>query len=300
MRTLTRDLQRVGLASILCIPALVASCGGGDGGRPALPTPTGGGATPAGTTKPVSTPDETPTESTGDESASEGDPASKPSGSNPVDPTQLGSIKGFATFTGTPPKRRPITAIANTSGCKDHPDTPMTETVIVNGGKVQNVFVYISRGLSDWEPTPVSSEPVMLDQKGCLYQPHVVGLRAGQTLLARNSDAISHNVHVMATKNDDPNKTQGAGSKPLEITLKREEVPVTLVCDIHPWMKAYACVVDHPFFAVTGADGSFSIAGVPPGEYTLTAWHESLKKVKVKVTVDPFSEVVVDFPFVPK
>ncbi len=220
------------------------------------------------------------------------------SGSEPVDPTQLGHITGFATFSGAAPKRVPITAITNTVGCKDHPETPLKETVIVNDGKLQNVFVYISRGLSGWAPTPVSGDPVILDQKGCLYRPHVVGMRAGQRLLARNSDGMSHNVHVIAIKNDDLNKTQGAGSKPLEITMNREEVPVTFVCDIHPWMKAYVCVVDHPFFAVTAADGSFSIAGVPPGDYTLTAWHEKLKKVRLKVTVEPGGELTLNFQFV--
>jgi plastocyanin len=218
----------------------------------------------------------------------------------PVDPANLGRITGFATFSGAVPKRFPITAIMNTVGCKDHSTAPLTEIVIVNEGKLQNAFVYISRGLSNWDPTPVSGDPVMLDQEGCLYRPHVVGVRAGQTLRARNSDGISHNVHVIATKNDNPNKTQGAGSKPLELTLDREEVPVTFVCDIHPWMKAYACVVDNPFFAVTATDGSFSIEGVPPGDYTLTAWHEKLKKVRQKVTVVPGGEISVDFPFVPK
>lgn len=208
-----------------------------------------------------------------------------------------GRLVGVATFAGTPPERKPIGPIANTQGCSGHAETPLTESVVVEDGRLANLFVYVSDGVEDWRPGATPPEPVLLDQHGCLYVPHVVGAYVGQAVLARNSDSIAHNVHVIAKRNPSPNKTQGAGAQPLELAFERREVPVTFVCDIHPWMKAYLCVVEHPYFAVTGADGSFAIEGLPPGDYTLTTWHESLERHEVDVSVPAGGEVRVEFAF---
>lgn len=206
-----------------------------------------------------------------------------------------GRVVGMADFVGTPPTPRLITAIANTAGCA-HDEPAQVETIVVNGGKLQNVFVYVSKGLDGWKGD-VPTEPVVLDQRGCTYRPHVVGAIAGQKVLARNSDEISHNVHSTPQRNDSQNLTQGAGAKPLEMTFEREEIGIPFVCDLHPWMRAYVCVVDHPFFAVTGPDGSFAIDGLPAGDYTLTAWHEKLEKIKADVEVGAGGEVSVKFLF---
>ena len=206
-----------------------------------------------------------------------------------------GRVTGTATLVGTQPKPRLITAIANTAGC-NHDEPVPQETIVVNGGMLQNVFVYVSKGLGDWQGD-APGEPAIFDQLGCVYQPHVVGAMAGQKVLARNSDGISHNVHTTPKRNESKNLTQGAGAKPLELAFEREEIGIPFVCDIHPWMRAYLCVVEHPFFAVTGADGSFVIEGLPAGDYTLTAWHEKLDRIRVDFSVGAGGEVSVVFPF---
>ena len=208
-------------------------------------------------------------------------------------------ISGEAIFMGDAPERRPIPAIGNTKGCEAHSGPPLSEALIVDDGKLENVFVYIEKGLENWAPTPVDPTPLVMDQTGCFYSPHVVGLRLGRSLHALNSDPISHNVHVVAQRNRDINQTQGAGAAPFTITLEKAEVPVTLVCDIHNWMKAYVCVVDHPFFAVTDELGRFEIDGVPPGEYRLKAWHErrAFDRQTAEVAVMSGGEVSVRFTF---
>jgi len=287
---------RLAFLSSLCFMTLLA-CGEGKSSKP-KPEPT------VSTSAPAEAPAE-PEEETEDDSSSARGPrrGSKSSSSADVtvvkegSETGVGKVTGAALFSGTPPKRGKISAIANTAGCADHGEDVLKETVIVNDGKLQNVFVYIDKGLEDWEPTPIETEPVTLDQSGCLYKPHVLGVRAGRAVQALNSDDVSHNVHVIAKKNESPNVTQGAGASPLALNFEREEVPVTFVCDIHNWMKAYLCVVEHPFFAVTGPDGSFEIDGLPAGEYTLRTWHEKYKGQKVEFTVGGGGEVAVEFTF---
>lgn len=209
---------------------------------------------------------------------------------------KTGSIAGVVEFKGIAPARKEL-AVGGVAGC-EHDGPVLSETVIVTDGKLANVFVYVSKGIKDWKgPVP---EPLTLDQRGCVYSPHVAGAMVGQVVRASNSDPLAHNVHVIAKRNSSPNKTQSAGMKPLELKFDRDEVPVVLVCDIHPWMKAFLCVQDHPFFAVTGTDGRFEIPDLPPGQYTLTAWHEKYGKEKSgKVTVSPEGTTSVDFQFKP-
>ena len=191
-----------------------------------------------------------------------------------------------------------LTAVESTAGCQ-HDDTPRNESIVVHSGRLQNVFVYISSDVDAARLPPVPSTPLVLDQLGCIFRPHVLGMRAGRKLVAANNDTVSHNVRVSAKRNDDPNRTIGPGTL-LELSFDNQEVAVKFACDIHPWMSAYLCVVDHPYFAVSGPDGSFRIENVPPGKYDLTFWHAS-RKVRFQrrlrgVVVSPGGDTPVEVP----
>jgi plastocyanin len=219
------------------------------------------------------------------------------SGGTPSEPGTPGSIRGTTVFVGDPPARQEI-ALGSADGCSGHDSPPLTERIIVQDGKLANVFVYVSKGLSGWKGEPVSKEPVIIHQSGCIYHPHLTGMRAGRTVHVENRDSITHNVHGKSLKNGEPNQAQAAGSRAIQLRFDEPEVPVTLACDLHPWMKAFVCVVEHPFFAVTGADGSFSIPGLPAGKYTLTAWHEAYgrQKVDLEVTAGGAKQVQFSYP----
>lgn len=214
----------------------------------------------------------------------------------PIDAATAGVVRGVVRFEGPPPARKEM-AIGSTAGCEHHPVPPLTEDVIVADGLVANVFVHVRAGLEGWIVPPPPAEPVLLDQHGCMYRPRVVGMRAGQKLSVKNSDPATHNVHARPDRNDGFNRTQAPGGAPVEWTPEKAEVMVPFGCDIHPWMKAWVGVRDHPFFAVTGADGRFEIAGLPPGEYTLEAWHEKLGKKTGKVTLSASGSAEISFAF---
>jgi len=207
-----------------------------------------------------------------------------------------GRIVGATIFEGTPPARREL-AIGSTVGC-EHASPPLSEAVLVEDGRLLNVFVYITKGVDAAQVPPAPSEPHVIEQTGCIYRPRMSGARAGQPVHVRNGDGVAHNVHVKSTRNGEPNSAQPAGSAAIELAFERPEVPVKLVCDYHPWMVAYIGVVEHPYFAVSTAAG-FEIDGVPPGRYTLTAWHEDpkIKMQREEIVVPPGGEVEVDFTF---
>ena len=222
-----------------------------------------------------------------EDAAPSGEPAPKSAKHErrPIDPARTGTIHGVVHFDGTPPERK-LMAIGSTAGCEHHPEPPLTEEVLVDDGKLANVFVYIKQGLEDWIVPPPSDAPAVLSQTGCMYRPRVLGMRTGQKLLVRNSDPATHNVHARPERNEGFNQSQTSGSPDVEWTATKPEVMISFGCDIHPWMKAWIGVRDHPYFAVTGADGSFTLAGVPAGEYVLESWHEKYLKKSGKVTVE--------------
>jgi plastocyanin len=201
-----------------------------------------------------------------------------------VDPKTVGSIRGVIKLDGTPPERKEM-AIGNTTGCEKHPVPPLTEDVIADGGKLANVFVYIKSGFDEWIVPPPASATVVLNQEGCMYRPRVLGVQLGQKLAVKNSDPTNHNVHSRPERNDGFNQTQASGSPPVEWQAAKPELMIPFACDIHPWMKAWVSVREHPWFAVSDASGAFTIAGVPPGEYTLEACHEKYGKKTGKVSV---------------
>ena len=165
-----------------------------------------------------------------------------------------------------------------------HTEPVHTEKIVIDGGGLANVFVYVKSGLTGSYPAP--AEKAMLNQQGCQYSPHVSGIMVGQTLVIKNSDPTLHNVHALPKKNEEFNQGQPFQDMELEKTFDQAEVMVPFKCDVHPWMSSYMGVMDHPFFAVTGADGAFSIDGLPAGDYVIEAWHEDLGAQTLEVSVD--------------
>lgn len=213
-----------------------------------------------------------------------------------------GKITGTVSFTGDAPKRIPLTKIAETQGCQAHLEAPLTEDWIVNDGKLANLFIFLTDIPSDVTVPAAPTEPAVLDQVGCVYVPHVLGVQVGQQLTVLNSDDAAHNVRAGGKRYDGGSRAMGAGSAPLTMPVpESEEFPIDFQCDLHPWMKAKVCVVEHPWFAVSAEDGSFSIEGIPPGTYGIQAWHEKAGKVKTKgdLTIGPGGHVQADFTISP-
>ncbi len=178
-----------------------------------------------------------------------------------------------------------------------HEDEAQTQKVVGDPGKLGNAFVYIKSGLSG--SYPVSDEPAILNQEGCMYSPHVSGVQVGQRLLIRNSDPTLHNVHALPTVNAEFNKGQPFQNMEFDHTFDKPEVMIRFKCDVHPWMSSYMGVLDHPFFAVSAADGSYSIDKVPAGTYTVEAWHETLGTKTMEVTVGDNAVAAANFDFAP-
>jgi plastocyanin len=203
-------------------------------------------------------------------------------GARPVPIVAAGSITGKVTFTGTPPKMRPIDMAKEPSCASSHPTPVMTETIVSGpGSTVQNAVVYISAG--DQGSTPPTGT-AHYTQKGCQYLPHVLAMQTGEALEIANEDQTSHNIHPLATVNPEWNKSQPPGTPPLKATYEKPEF-IAVKCNVHPWMHGYFAVLGTSHFAVTGNDGSFSISGLPPGKYTVTAWHEKFGTSSQEVTV---------------
>jgi plastocyanin len=210
-------------------------------------------------------------------------PAAPPVVTNPVDPATAGNIRGAITFSGTPPAGQPIN-MASDPYCERLGER-VTETVLVGSeGGLQNVFVYVKEGLGD-RVFPVPTTPVVLDQQGCRYTPHVLGVQVGQPFEILSSDDTLHNVHAMPRQNREFNKAHQAAGLRHSHVFSAREVMVPFKCDVHKWMNAYVGVLDHPYYAVTGEDGAFELKGLPPGTYTIEAWHETLGTQTQTVTI---------------
>ena len=171
----------------------------------------------------------------------------------------------------------------------------MTEDVAVTDGKLQNVFVYVKSGLSGTFPAPTT--PAKLDQHGCWYQPHVIGLQVNQPLEIVNSDGTLHNINAKPVINQPFNVAQPVQGMKTTKKFAKPEIGIAIKCNVHPWMHAYINVVDHPFFSVTDASGAFSLQGLPAGTYTLEAWHEKLGTATQEVTVGAGETKSISFSF---
>jgi plastocyanin len=225
--------------------------------------------------------------------------ASAPSGGATAAPTDTadgpGIIAGTMTYEGTPaaPKALPMDSDPR---CPPDPKATSERLVVGAGSGLQNVFVYVKDGLGN-RTYAIPATPVVLDQKGCRYVPHVFGVQVGQTVTIANSDPTLHNVHAIPKTNREFNFGQPANVPPVPRTFDKPEVMVPFRCDVHSWMNAYVGVVPHPFFAVTEEDGTFEIKGLPPGTYTIEAWHEELGTQTQSVTVDGKAPAKVSMTF---
>lgn len=269
-------MQRLGLRAAHVLPLaasllLAIACGGGDEAeRPPATQPT---------------PDR-----------EAGAPASAPPGS-----TGSASITGSARYEGDIPNLPPIKMDADPGCAKKHPGGTSQPTMLVLGDDRQlaNVFVRVVGGLpaGSWPPP---SEPAVLDQEGCEYEPHVLGLMAGQTLKILNSDGLLHNIHALPDENAEFNRAMPAAVAEITHVFEEPEFMFRIKCDVHPWMGAFVSVMEHPFFAVTGTDGTFEIEGLPAGTYEIEAWHERLGTRTATVTLADGQTTSESFTFSPQ
>ncbi|HEY6359826.1 MAG TPA: carboxypeptidase regulatory-like domain-containing protein [Vicinamibacterales bacterium] len=214
---------------------------------------------------------------------------------DPVDPATAGSVTGRISFEGAVPRPTPI-KMASDPICEKQ-GAAVTETIVVGAdGGLKNVFVYVKDGLGNVR-FPVPAAPVVLDQKGCRYVPHVFGVRAGQPIEIISSDPTLHNIHAIPQANREFNTGQPVPGVPHRHTFSTNEVMVPFTCDVHRWMSAYVGVLDHPFYSVTSEAGDFELRGLPPGTYTIEAWHEKLGTQTQTVTIAGKEARTVQFSF---
>jgi plastocyanin len=207
-------------------------------------------------------------------------------------------VTGKIKFEGVLPKTSPIAMRSDPACASEHPQPVHAEDVVAGqNGALENVIVFVSQGADD-KTYDVPQTPAVMEQKGCMYEPHVLAMRAGQTLRVVNADKTTHNIHPMPANNREWNKAQIPG-QPIEEKFAREEVSIPVKCNIHPWMHSYIAVFKHPFFTVTGKDGSFELKNLPPGEYTIEAWQEKLGTMTQHVKIAQGENKKLDFTFKP-
>ena len=253
------------MASALVLAVVATACGGGNKEE----APASGGAATGGA----------------------GTPAA-----SAVDPNTAGNITGTIKLEGDAPKPEGIKMNADPV-CMREGKGAMTEFFVTGeGGALQNVFVYVKDGLGN-RTFQAPQQAVVLDQKGCHYRPHVFGVMVGQALEIVNSDPTLHNIHALPKSNQEFNTGQPIQGMKFNHTFTAKEVMVPFKCDVHGWMNAYAGVLDHPYFAVTDASGKFELKGLPPGTYTVEAWHEKLGPMTQSVTVGEKESKEANFNF---
>ena|SRR5579862_1215838 len=206
------------------------------------------------------------------------------------------SVKGTVKFEGIAPRPKPINMSADPTCARQHSAPALAQEVMTDSrGDLQNVIVYVAEGLGD-RTFDIPSEPVTVEQKGCMYMPHVLAVRANQPLHVVNDDPTSHNIHPTPANNREWNKAEPPGSS-VEEAFAREEIAIPVKCNLHPWMHGYIAVFKHPYFAVTGKDGSFDLRSLPPGTYTIKAWHEKLGTATQTITVGANETKEISFVF---
>ncbi len=216
----------------------------------------------------------------------------------PIDQATVGSVTGKITFEGAKPKPARIMMDQDPVCVQKHGGKVVfAEDGEVNeNGTLSNVFVYVKSGAEKYTFAP-PADAVTLDQDGCMYKPHVLGIMAGQTLKIVSSDATAHNIHPMPKDNREWNMSQAPGAAPIEQKFARPEIMVPVKCNQHPWMRAWVGVTSNPFYAVSGPDGTFTIQGLPPGDYTIEAWTATFGTQEQKVTVGAKESKTADFKF---
>jgi plastocyanin len=208
------------------------------------------------------------------------------------------SISGTITFDGKAPALRPIAMEADPVCAKKHSGPVANEMLVLGPGNTMgNILVWVSKGLPAGKTYPAPKTPVVLDQNGCLYKPHVMGIMVGQQYKILNSDGVLHNIHTLPKINASYNKGMPPTMKEATTVFDKPEEVFHIKCDVHPWMSAYMAVFTHPFFAATGTDGKFTISGLDPGTYEITAWHEKLGVKTASVTIKANETKTQDFKF---
>jgi len=212
---------------------------------------------------------------------------------------QAGTISGTATYDGKVPALKPLSVAAEPICAKQHDSVPNEMLVLGAGNTMANVLVRVVSGLPAGKTYPAPTTPVTMDQHGCQYKPHVMGIMVGQPFKVLNSDGILHNVHALSKVNATFNMAMPPTRKEASATFGKEEGMFVIKCDVHPWMQSYMGVFSHPFFAVTGPDGKYTIPNLPAGTYEIEAWHEKLGTQKSKVTVGASDTQTAAFKFAP-
>jgi plastocyanin len=212
--------------------------------------------------------------------------APAPTAGKTVDQSTAGSVSGTVTLTGTAPTAKPINMSAEPYCQKSH-TSPVIPPEVVTGdkGALADVVIYVKDGL------------VPLDQKGCMYDPHVIAVMTGQNIEVKNEDQTTHNIHPMPKDNREWNKSQPPGAAPIDDSFARAENAIPVKCNVHPWMKSYIFVFKNPYYAVTTKDGKFELKGLPPGTYTIEAWQEKYGTQDMTVTVPAKGNATAAFTF---
>jgi hypothetical protein len=219
-----------------------------------------------------------------------------PSGGQKVDAATAGDINGVVSFDGVAPKNEPIKMNADPVCVKENTTPQSQETYEVADGKLANVFVYVKDGLGAYSfDTPTT--PATINQQNCRYHPHVFGIMVNQPLEIVNSDPTLHNIHALPKTNTEFNTGQPIQGMKMTHKFTTKEVMVPFKCDVHGWMNAYVGVVDNPYFFVSDKDGKFSLKGLPPGTYTIEAWHERFGTQTAMVTLGAKETKEANFTF---
>jgi hypothetical protein len=214
-----------------------------------------------------------------------------------VDPATAGSITGTVKLDGEPPKFKALNMSAEPTCVQDNP-TPVYPPIVVTGphDALANVVVYVKGDMDEYKfDTP--KDPAVLDQKNCMYEPHVLALMTNQDFHVINSDATLHNIHPLPRQNHEWNQSQPAGAAPIDRSFPNPELAIKVNCNVHPWMRGWLFVFRHPFFAVTTKDGKFALSGLPPGNYTIEAWQEHYGVQDQVVTIGPKEAKTLSFTF---
>jgi hypothetical protein len=209
-----------------------------------------------------------------------------PRAPTPIDLSVAGRVTGTVTYQGPPPSMKIINFGGDPQCAASHPGSVTAGDALVHDGSVENAFVYVKEGLAG-RTFAVPERPVTIDQAGCLYAPHVVGAQVCQPVQFVNSDGVLHNVHGTPTQSPPWNFGMPVRGSQRAVRVPHAEVMVEIRCDVHPWMRAWLGVVDHPYFATTGADGRFTLADLPPGDYVVASWHERFGTRETRVTIGP-------------
>jgi hypothetical protein len=214
-----------------------------------------------------------------------------------VDASTAGEITGTVKLDGSPPVFKPIDMSAEAVCVQSNPK-PVVPPIVVTGahGALANAVVYVKSGLGNYHfDTPQT--PVVLDQKGCMYSPRVLAMMVNQPFEVNNEDQTIHNVHPMSRTNKSWNKSEPVGDPPIQSTFTKPELDIPIACNIHPWMRAFLFVFADPYFDITPKTGEFALKNLPPGTYTIEAWHERFGFQDQTVTIGAKESKAVDFVF---